>query len=88
MTKHKPTIIDFENLEARIFTDSDDFLVSDALDIEDEDWNRDEHVGKWVLVSWPEHVINPRYNSDATYCEFDSLEDAQGYEPTASVYNA
>ena len=22
---------------------------------------------RWYMASWPEHVINARYNSDATY---------------------
>lgn len=30
----------------------------------------------WWQVSWPEHVINPRYNSDANYGRCRTREEA------------
>lgn len=32
---------------------------------------------KWWLVKWPEHVISPRYNSDASYLHSDSESEAR-----------
>jgi len=42
----------------------------------------DEHRDDLYLVSWPDHVINPRYNSDASYQPI--LPDQ---EITESVYH-
>ena len=81
--KHEAIIIGITDLVGRICQDSDNFDLQDALDIDD----REELPGRGcVLVTWPEHVINPRYNADANYCHFDEESEAQSYEPEAAIY--
>lgn len=40
--------------------DLKEFIAKEALYL-------DEHRDDLYLVSWPDHVINPRFNSDASY---------------------
>ena len=41
---------------------------------------RDDIANKWFVVSWPSHVLSPKYNSDADYgapvTEADARADA------------
>jgi len=54
----------------------------DALD----NLERDKAFGGWWIVSWPEHVINVRYNSDANYCGPMTEAEARAYDPDAEIY--
>lgn len=83
MTKHKPIIISIDDLTNRLFSDSDGFYMTDALEIDPAEV---PDIG-WVVVTWPEHVINPRYNSDANYLLFETCGDAEIYEPDAMIYD-
>lgn len=59
-----------------------------AGDLFDADGNfNGETRGSWYVVSWPQHVVTPRYNGDCS-CRgpFDSREEALADEPTAHVY--
>lgn len=33
-------------------------------------------TGSWWIVSWPDHVVVPRYNSDANYRQVSGCEEA------------
>ena len=44
-----------------------------------------EHVGEFVIVTWPEHVISPAYNGDANYSGPMSLAEARTGEPEAVI---
>jgi hypothetical protein len=63
MARHEETIISGTDL-AHAFGSYDSGDVAACLgfdDYESIDWS-----GFW-LVSWPDHVITPRFNYDATY---------------------
>lgn len=81
--KHKEIIIKLDDLETRIFGDSDNFTLGDALGFEGEELER---IEGYAVVGWPEHVINPRYNSDANYCHYLSLAVAICANPDALLY--
>ena len=42
-------------------------------------------AGKWWIVSWPDHVTKPGYNSDANYSHSDS--EAEAIREAESVYS-
>ncbi len=43
--------------------------------------------GDWWVVAWPEHVISPKYDSDATYHgPIDSQEAAAADWPEAIIH--
>ena len=58
----------------------------------DEKWEaadanyRAELAGSWWVVMWPEHVVTPRYNSDASYHRVESKQDAIDYRECAEVF--
>lgn len=71
MTKHRDLVIRADDLLEGIARDTDE-NAADVLDFRHVDHLRPE--GFW-LVQWPDHVSNPRFNSDATYSPL-SDEDA------------
>jgi len=56
--RHKAVIITSDDLAARIERDSDD-STQDAQEVR-------EAGGVW-RVTWPEHVLSPRFDSDASW---------------------
>lgn len=67
--RHKSVAISVAGLQDRVWADSDNFGLADALGIEGgttDDWWA-AHCIDWVVVTWPDHVVNARYNSDAHY---------------------
>ena len=67
-----------ERLEDRIKVEDDDELLYDLLDHLDQ-IELDKMTDTWWVVSWPEHVITPSYDSDARYTpmgEFDAIAEA------------
>jgi hypothetical protein len=101
-TKHTPVAIEVSELFDRLFSGTDDFDIVDALDLDilrpgdaDGECERYDaevaawlqtHRGQFVEVSWPEHVINPRFNSDATYAMVGSRERVVADCPDAVFY--
>jgi hypothetical protein len=45
----------------------------DRLDAE----QREQVASMWWVVSWPDHVTRPRFNSDATYLQCRSESEAR-----------
>ena len=62
--KHESIFIRVDDLINRIDSDSDDFTIEEALSLNDGDEIQMNH---WVGVSWPDHVVNPKFNGDADY---------------------
>lgn len=76
MARHTPVIIDGTTLLGRLadYENCDDGCTPDGAKID---------ARGWYVVTWPQHVLSPKYNSDADYHPFDSLADAQEYAPNA-----
>lgn len=77
---HQTTLIHGNDLcEAFGTYDSDDVASCLGADNYDSiDWN------SFWLVSWPQHVTTPRFNSDANYSgPFASKQEAQECDPEA-----
>jgi hypothetical protein len=72
MAKHKSVAIETSDLITRLDRDGDDNFGP---------WESREEMDAagdgWWLVSWPEHVISPRYNGDAMYSACEDESDAR-----------
>lgn len=75
--KHKAILISHDDLVSRLFRDSDNFELGDAVE------EVPTATTDWFIVQWPQHVISPRFNSDATYFQFNQKSEAEEWLQTA-----
>ena len=74
MTKHATETHTLGEIINMTDARTDGWPVLDALGInyDGDHWpTRDSDLQRQVEVSWPEHVINPKFDGDATYCFVD-----------------
>ena len=79
--KHSPSFLTAEELYCRLFEESDSWDVFESLCTEellnDEKIFNEDLLGKWYYITWPEHVITCRYNSDCVIAgPFDAMAKA------------
>lgn len=78
MSKHKDVYIHSSNLITLLLVTYTDDAVARMIDCEcetDEDgvpWVQDPDC--WYRVAWPDHVITPSFNGDATYHPIEEEE--------------
>lgn len=80
MSKHNDLHIYSTELINEMMTYMDDAEIAAAIDSTVEEAEHGPDVvdpQRWYRVSWPEHVITPRYNSDATYHPTDEAPTSE-----------
>lgn len=91
--KHRDIYIHSSNLISLLMESMDDAEIADALGCETETTNDDDgpivsvvDPDCWYRVSWPDHVVVARYNSDASYHPVDTVEVAAIVESYNSIH--